>query len=70
MTAPTTADARVASWPSITREAGTIYQLQSGGYLVEVGGDYPVFHADEDDARRFLRALGFPAGGPVRNFGS
>lgn len=68
MAAPTTADARVADWPSLTRVAGAIYRLASGGFFVEIGDAYPVYQPDEADARCFLRASGFPANGPVIDF--
>jgi hypothetical protein len=64
MTAPSAA-ARVAAWPSMSREPGSIYRLQIAGVLVEIGDAYPVWQEDEAAARRFLRATGFPANGPV-----
>ncbi len=62
------ADAAVASWPSLSREPGHIYRLRIAGVLVDVGDAWPVWQEDEPTARRFLRALGFPADGPVVDF--
>ena len=64
MTAPT-ADQRGAAWPSITREAGSIYRLNCAGVLVETGDAYPTWCEDETAARAFLRGRNFPADGPV-----
>ena len=55
-------------WPTLTREAGQIYRLRSGGFFVELDGTYPTWRATEDEARDLLYASGLPATGPVVDF--
>lgn len=61
------ADTRVAAWPSLSREPGSIYRLTSGGVLVETGGSWPTWRTDVDAALDLLHGLGIRPG-PVVDF--
>jgi hypothetical protein len=55
------ADERVAGWPSLSpaeraslTASGAVSKLQSGGFLVELGGDFPAWCPDMGAVRRLL----------------
>lgn len=55
------ADERVAGWPSLSpadranlTASGAVTKLQSGGFLVELGGDFPAWCPDMGTVRQLL----------------